>query len=130
MIVEIKRYLILVLGVVVIISFLYLNNEKTKHHNDIENFKEFVKEANQLKVLKDKWSNKAEDKKLLTQIKSRFTPTSYSQKGSTYILDFNSLDKTSFRKLGKMLLNSNLRIKTMDFKKHEAKVSLHVEIVI
>lgn len=130
MIVEIKRYLIFILIVVVIGSFLYLNNEKTKHQNDIENFKKFVKEANKLKVLKDKWSNKTEDKKLLSQIKSRFKPTSFSQKGNTHILNFESLDKTAFYKLGKMLLNSNLRIKTMDLKKHEATVSLHVKIII
>jgi len=130
MIVEIKRYLILILSLLVVVSFLYLSNKKTQYQNDVKNFEEFVKEANKLKVLKAKWSNKSEDKKLLAQIKSRFTPTSYLQKGSTYILDFKSLDKTSFRKLGKMLMNSNLTIKTMDFKKHKAKVSLHVEIII
>lgn len=130
MIAEIKRYLILILSILVVTSFAYLANEKKQHQKEIENFQEFAKEANKLKVLKAKWSNKKEDKKLLSQIKSRFKPNSYSQKGTTHILDFKSLDKASFHKLGKMLLNSNLRIKTMDFKKHEAKVSLHVEIII
>ena len=125
-----KIYIIFGLATLVLVLFAYVYNGNKEYKQEVINYKNFIKNSSKLVNLQNKWQDKKEDKKFIKQIKSKFKPTSYEEKGSLYILDFDSLSKTNLNRLGKMLLNSDLNIRTIDLKKENEKASLHVEVQI
>lgn len=127
---QIKIYIIFGLAALVLALFAYVYNGNKEYKLEMINYESFIENSLKLVTLQNKWQNKKEDKKFIEQIKSKFKPSSYEKKGSLYILDFDNLSKTNLNRLGKMLLNSDLNIRTIDLKKENEKASLHVEVQI
>lgn len=127
---QIKIYTILVLVGIFLALLGYMYKGDKKYKEEINNYKNFTNDSSKLVQLQHKWQNKKEDKKLLEQIKKRFRASFHEEKKNMYILDFDNLNKTDLNRLSKMLLNSNLIIKTMSLKKENEKVALHVEVQI
>ena len=125
-----KIYIIFALSLSFLILLAYMYKTDKRYKSDIQQFEQFRDDASKLISLKNKWSNKSSDKKLIKRIQTRFKPTKFKLKGNIYTLDFEGITKTDLNRLGKMLLNSNLIIKKIDLRREDEKISLHVEVKI
>jgi len=127
---QIKFYLLLLFGGLFLVLLPYIYSGNKQYKVELKNYDNFIESSLKLVNLQHKWRNKKEDKKLIKQIQSKLKPNFYKVKGNLYILDFDNLPQSTFSRLGKMLLNSDLIIKALDLKKDNKRVSLHVEIQI
>lgn len=110
--------------------YAYKLSVEKSYKEEFESFENYKAQASKLIVLQNRWSNKEEDKKILQSIKSRFKPSSYTKDKNLHILKFENISKSTLRRLGKTLLNSNLTLKKLYIKRDDKRVSLHVEVQI
>jgi len=128
--IQIKMYVLFALVGIFLMLFAYIYNSNKLYKEEMKSYENFRESSVQLVKLQHKWRDKNEDKKFLKQFTARFKPSSYRKKGHLYILNFNNLSEKSLDRMGKMLLNSDLTLKSINLKKEKKKVTLHVEVMI
>lgn len=127
---QIKMYILLALVGIFLVLLAVIYNGNKSYKEEIRNYGSFKEGSLKLVKLQHKWQDKSQDKKFLKQFIAKFKPNSYREKGHLHILDFGGLTEKSLDRMGKMLLNSDLTIKSINLKKESKKVSLHVEVII
>lgn len=119
---------------ILLIMFLamgtYFYNTNLNYETDIKSFQEFRIKSNELVQLQKKWKNQKINQKKLIQITRQIKPTKQIKIKGIYKLTYENLNKHSLKRLGRLLLNSNLNIKELKLERLTNKVLLHVEIIL
>ena len=79
---------------------------------------------------KKKWKNQKANQKNLNQIIRQIRPTKQTKSKGIYNLTYENLSNLRLKRLGKLLLNSQLTIKELKLEKSANKVLLHVEVIL
>ncbi len=112
------------------VMFLYLQNLKHEYSKKLNEYKTFVKKAERVVLLEDRWSNPSKTEKSVRNLKRRFKPKIFKKEAGKYIMEFTNLTKSGFGRLAGYILNSNLKIEKLDLKREGMKGSIYLEVGI
>ncbi len=125
-----RFYMIVALIFLFVIFCIYdLSIEKT-YQKELENFSNFQKNSALLVRLKKHAGSKDEKNHSIKRVKQIFQPSKQSLKNGIYVWDFYNLTNNKLDRLGRLLLNSKLIIKSFSIKTVSGKAALHVEFKI